>query len=443
MFFGICLLSLGFSEVSSTYTNEQKVAAANFEFGLDMYKQMTTEFGNIFISPLSISTALGMVFLGAEGNTKTEMKSVMKWGSVDSFLHESMNKTMAEMNSGGKDYILAIANRLYTNKSGGPIKSAYLTKAEAFYNAEPEKVDFCKKTETAKLINDWVSSKTNNKIKDLVSEGALSCGTLSVLVNAVYFNGTWKYKFDKRFTKEKSFITIDGKNIETPMMELNPSLDNNLNNLRNFKVHKGDHNSIDAQILQLPYKGDNLSMYIVLPNAKDGLKTVESQVTVSKLNQIIDNQMFAANDYNKIIIPKFTLKLKYSLKKYFQNLGMKDLFLPVCNLSGMTDTDVFVSDIFHDTYVDVNEEGTEAAGATSIIIGVTSVRKPSEFVADHPFMYFIRDERSKSVLFYGRYTDPSNDGKSIIKQPNSVKLQNPSLFAVSLMTILGIIHLMP
>ena len=420
MFLGLFLLSLAALPIYSTHTHEQKVAQANFEFGLDMYKQMTTKFGNIFISPLSISTALGMVYLGAEGKTKMEIKNVMKWASVDSFLHKSMNKIMAEINSGSKDYILAIANRLYGNKnSSSLLKQTYLSKAKAFYNAEPEMVDFCKKAETAKLINDWVASKTNNKIKDLVPEAALDCRTLGILVNAVYFNGTWKFKFDKQFTKQKRFTTMDGRNVMTDMMELNPSLDKNLKHLNDFKVFEGNDNSIDAQILQLPYKGDKLSMYIILPNSKHGLKKVESQVTGQKLNNVIDNQMIKAVNYVRIVIPKFTMKLKYTLKDAFVKLGMKELFSPSCDLSGMTDADTYVRHIFHDTYVNVNEAGTEAAGATAVAVNTMAIFKPPEFVADHPFMFFIRDERSNSVLFYGRYVDPGKNGPVLVRQSSA------------------------
>ena len=161
--------------------------------------------------------------------------------------------------------MLTIANKLYGNKSGGSFKATYLSKANAFYNAAPEMVDFCKKTETAKIINDWVASKTNDKIKDLVPPTALSCSTRIVLVNAIYFNGTWKFKFDKRFTKQRRFTTLDGRNV-MPEMELNPRLDKIFKHLNGFKVFEGDESSIDAQIFQLPlYKGYSLSMYIVLP----------------------------------------------------------------------------------------------------------------------------------------------------------------------------------
>ena len=418
---GIFFLTLAAPQIYSASTNEQKLAKANFEFALDMYKQLTTKFGNVFISPLSISTALAMVYLGAEGSTKEEMADVMKWSSVDNFLHNSMKNTMAEINSGSKDYVLAIANRLYGRQSGGSFKSTYLARAKALYNAEPKKVDFCKTVETAKIINGWVASKTNEKIKDLVPASALSCSTLSVLVNAVYFNGTWKFKFDKAFTKRKPFTTLNGETVKTDMMELNPQLDRSIQSLKDFKVYEGDDTSLlDAQILQLPYKGDNLSMYIVLPNANNGLKKIESQVTATKLNQIIDNQMVDAGKYVKVVIPKFTMKLKYTLKDPFVKLGMRDLFSAACNLSGMTDADAYVSHIFHDTYVSVNEEGTEAAGATAVVIRESAILKPPEFVADHPFMFFIRDERSKSVLFYGRYVDPKGVENGVTNQPNSV-----------------------
>ena len=407
---GIFFLTLAAPQIYSSSTNEQKIAKANVEFCLDMYKQLTTKFGNVFISPLSISTALAMVYLGAEGNTKKEMVDVMKWSSVDSFLHDSMKNIMAEINSGNKDYVLAIANRLYGRQSGGSFKSTYLAKAKALYNAEPKKVDFCKTVETAKIINGWVASKTNEKIKDLVPASALGCSTFSVLVNAVYFNGTWKFKFDKAFTKKKPFTSLNGETVKTDMMELNPQLDRNIQSLKDFKVYKGNDNSIDAQILQLPYRGGDLSMYIILPNANNGLEKVESQVTASKLTQIIDSQMVDADKYVKIVIPKFTLKLKYKLKDPFVKLGMRNLFSLACNLSGMTNAGAYVSDIFHDTYVSVNEEGTEAAGATAVVIRKSAVLNPPEFVADHPFIFFIRDERSKSVLFYGRYVDPRDKG---------------------------------
>uniref|UniRef100_A0A8C8XCB9 Serpin family B member 3 n=1 Tax=Panthera leo TaxID=9689 RepID=A0A8C8XCB9_PANLE len=365
------------------------LSEANTHFALDLFQQFkpSKKNDNIFYSPLSIASALAMTYLGAKENTALEIGKVEKLGNV----HHQFQKLLTELKKPTDAYELNIANKFY-----GENKFPFLQK---FYLASVESVDFQKAAEeTRKKINSWVESQTNGKIKDLLPENSLE-STVLVLVNAVYFKGLWDKKFDKKYTVEEKFWL--NKDTSKPVQMMKQSSVFNFTSLED----------VQAKILEMPYKGKDLSMMLLLPNEVDGLQKVQNeeqwhQLTAEKLAEWTSSQNMS-DRWVDLYLPRFKVEDDYDLKATLQALGMLDAFnTQRANFSGMTGSlDLAVSKALHKSFVEVTEEGTEATASTDVNAGYTSL-PTYHFRCDHPFLFFIKHNKTNCILFLGRVSSP-------------------------------------
>ncbi|XP_058603049.1 leukocyte elastase inhibitor-like isoform X2 [Onychostoma macrolepis] len=387
----------------------EHLSAANTQFSLNLFKKISegNASKNVFYSPISMSSALAMVSLGAKENTAAQMFQVISHlcifmvipnVSMD-HIHSSFNKLMSELNKPGAPYVLSLANRLYGEQSYQFVEK-FLNDAKRYYEARLEKVDF-KISEAARVnINKWVEKKTQEKIKDLLPQGSVSSMTRLVLVNAIYFKGNWEKKFSKDATRDGQFELNKTQTKPVKMMR------------QKSKFPLAFIPEIDSQVLELPYVGKNLSMLIILPNEiqdeTTGLQKLEKALTYEKLMEWTKPSNMLQEEV-KVSLPRFKMEQTYEMVQFLRSMGMEDVFDgKKVNLSGMSpDKDLVVSGVFHKAFVEVNEKGTEAAAATGIVISTSSIPvDPKAFIADHPFLFFIRHNPSNSILFCGRFCSP-------------------------------------
>jgi serpin B len=307
----------------------------------------------------------------------------------------AFGKIIKDLNArGGKGkYELRVANALWGQKGYGFLKE-FLNLIETDYGGCLNEVDFVTAVEPArKIINDWVESQTNSKIKKLIPEGVLDSMTRLVLTNAIYFKGNWARQFKKEKTQNAPFTLLNGNKVDVPMMS-----------------QTADFNYIQTesfQGLELPYVNNELSMIILLPKKLDGLPEFEGTVTINNLSKWL-------NELRKreviVFVPKFKMTSQFGLADVLKAMGMTNAFVPdVADFSGINGKrDLFISAVIHKAYVEVNEEGTEAAAATGVVMKLTSAgpTQTPVFRADHPFLFVIRDNHSGSILFIGRVMNP-------------------------------------
>ncbi|KAI0235874.1 Leukocyte elastase inhibitor B [Lamellibrachia satsuma] len=341
-----------------------KVVAANNDFAMDLYGQIRSKSvgKNIFFSPFSVSAALAMVYAGAKGNTKTEMGNVLKLGNVNINVNDGFRQLFEAFNDPNNNYTMSVANAFF-GRRGYPFLNTYLTLVSKFYYALLKNMDFAGNPEGSRLfINGWVANNTYQKIKDLLPQGSINAMTAAVLVNTIYFKGLWMTPFDVKDTISSTFHLSPAETTKIKMM-----------NLAGERFQYAEVSTLNCKILELPYVGDEVSMYILLPNTVDGLAALEAQLTSVKLKNAIS---LMQGDKVDVSIPKFKMTLAIGLNDILKSMGMTDLFMPnVADLSGIDGTrNLFVSKVVHKAYIDVNEEGTEAAAATGIVIGITSVQ---------------------------------------------------------------------
>lgn len=367
------------------------IVETNNQFAFELYSKYQSKAGNIFFSPYSISTALAMTYEGARGKTAEEMQSVFHFLADSAVRQQSFLGLYNELNKKDKKYQLNTANALWAQKDYSFLKD-YFDVTEKYYGAKVTNLDF--KTETEKsrtTINSWVEKQTNNKIKNLIPSGALDPLTRLVLTNAIYFKGTWLKQFDKKNTQDQDFKTDAGNNIKTPMMSLTGKT-------ANFNYMENDQ----IQLLELPYDGKDLSMMVILPKNND-LKSTEKSLNTKNL---LEWQKNFKEERIDVYLPKFKFDAKYLMAKDLQEMGMPTAFDPNnADFSGMTgNKDLYITNVIHQAFVEVNEEGTEAAAATGVVMGVTSFRPVEQkiFRADHPFIFLIQNKTSGAILFLGR-----------------------------------------
>jgi len=336
-----------------------------------------------------------MTYAGAKDKTADEMAKVMHYTLAAEKLHPAFAGLLKEMNGEGLDpakrgYQLAVANALW-GQAGFPWKKDFLNTTKLNYGAGLSEVNFAESEAARGIINAWVEEKTRDKIKNLIPKNVLDSDTRLVLTNAIYFKGDWAAKFDKKATRDEKFFQTADKSINTPMMH-----------------RKGEYRifeNTDMQMLDLPYRGKELSMLVLLPRKKDGLANLEKSLKATLLDESIKNAHVATEV--EVTLPKFKFELPLDLTKVLQGMGMNLAFTPRADFTGMTDKgNLYISAALHKAFVDVNEEGTEAAAATAVVVGTTSFRITPTFRADHPFVFLIRDNRNGSVLFMGRVVDP-------------------------------------
>jgi len=377
------------------------LAEGNNAFACEMYQHLAAKPGNHFFSPYSISMALGMTYAGAEGDTEAQMAKVLRFSLPENRVHASFKKLGDSLNPGGKErpYQLSVANALWGQK-GYKFLDPFLGVVNRDYGGGLRGVDFAGNTEEArKTINTWVEDQTQEKIKDLIPRDLLTPAVRLVLTNAIYFKGDWASQFDKKQTSEQRFSLATPKGfrglvprVRVPMMR-----------------QKGKFGYLETptmQVLEMPYEGGDLAMMILLP--RDGY--TESLVGVEKSLSAENLKKWASSLRQQEVVvslPRFKTAGSYGLKKALVSMGMTDAFSDAADFSGMDGTkDLFISAVLHKAFVDVNEEGTEAAAATAVVMQLKGISRLMVFKADHPFLFLIRHERTGSVLFMGRMMNP-------------------------------------
>ena len=390
------------AEVSVAAGNDlDQLAAGNRAFALDLYHRLEARDGNLFYSPYSISAAVAMTYAGAEGKTAEEMANVFHFLMEDERLHPAFNaldlylESLAEQEipeDMGEAFQLNIANAIWGQKDFH-FESDFLDTLAANYGAGLRLLDYVLEPEKSRIkINDWVSDQTKERIRDLIPQGAINSDTRLVLSNAIYFKATWLESFAESLTEDGVFYGLSGEEIITPMMSLGSDA--------SLPYYQGD----GFQAVELPYLGGQVSMLVLMP-AQGQFFSFEESLNVEMLDQIIGNLAYQPIYLN---FPKFEFETEISLANILAEMGMPSAFSDTADFSGMTGTrDLFISDVFHKAFVSVDEEGTEAAAATAVLMALTSApANPIRLVVDHPFLFLIRDTQTNSILFMGRVVEP-------------------------------------
>lgn len=365
----------------------EAVAAARNALGLDIFRLLAREEGNIALGPDSISNALSMVYAGARGNTAAEMRSAMYFTLPDAQLHRAagaLDASLLQANDiDGID--MARGTQLFGQRSF-EFKEPFLETLSQDYGAPLAALDFVQDPEQARgAINGWVAALTRELIPELMSPGTVTAQTVLVLVDAQYMKAAWDEPFDPDWTSDAPFQLADGSTIEVPMMRHHLTI----------PMASGD----DWVAGELPYEGDRLAMLAIVPN---DLAAFESELDMDQLDSIIGS--LEESWYVPISLPRFEARKHADLSAVLQELGVKDLF-GGADLSGMSDGGLWVGSVQHEAVVKVNEEGTEAAAATGVEIPGSA--PAMELNADRPFLFFIRDRQTGSILFMGRVADPT------------------------------------
>lgn len=373
------------------------ISTSNTAFALELLRTLSqaNPAGNIFVSPLSISSALAMVYLGAKGDTAAQMAQALSFRPGEG-VHADFQTLNSEINAPSASYILRLANRLYGENTSNFL-TEFIESTRKHYQADLKSVDFIGSSEDCRAeINTWVEEQTENKIKDLLKPGTVSSMTRLALVNAIYFKGNWMEKFDAAVTKEMPFNVERNETKPVQMM---------------YQMKKLYYNyvpELGLQILGLPYVDEELSMYILLPEetsaGSKGVHEIENKLTQENLDEWTSNMEFV--DVH-VHLPKFKLEEDYELNEPLARMGMTDVFCSAkADLSGMNgEGGLFLSTVAHKAFLEVNEEGTEAAAATAGIVSFCMFRE-EHFTADHPFLFFIKHKATNSVLFLGRFISP-------------------------------------
>ncbi|KAM6135152.1 ovalbumin-related protein Y-like [Pterocles gutturalis] len=385
------------------------ISAANAEFCFDVFKELKVYHANdnIFYSPLSIISALAMVYLGARGNTQSQMEKVLHFDNVtggedttDSqcgsyeYIHNTFKNFLTDITTTNATYSLKMADKLYIEKTY-PVLPEYLKCAKKFYKAELEEVNFKTATEEARqLINSWVEKETNGQIKDFLVSGSVDLDTAMVLVNAIYFKGIWKMAFEEENTREVPFNVTEQESRPVQMMCQNST----------FKVATVAAEKM--KILEIPYASGELSMLVLLPDDVSGLEQLENKINFEKLTQWTSPNVMEKKKV-KVYLPRMKIQEKYNLTSVLMALGMTDLFSPSANLSGISSAkSLKISEAMHEAYMEVNEEGTEMAGSEEVMGDIKHSSEFEEFKADHPFLFLIKHNPTNIILFFGKYCSP-------------------------------------
>jgi len=368
------------------------VAAGGNVFALDLYRRLRAEEGNLFFSPYSLSTALAMTYAGAAGNTAAEMANVLHFTLPQERVHPAFARLIEDVERAGdaEGCELSVANALW-GQQGFDFLPAFLQSVQTNYGAPLHQVNFAATDAARTRINDWVAERTRDKIKNLIRLRVLNASTRLVLTNAIYVKGDWVHPFEASATADALFWVSADRSVSAPMMQQTKS----------FRYGESDL----CQVLELPYAGDALSMLVLLPRERADLPALEEALTHAALAQWTSG---LASREVAVTLPKFKLTCQFTLGKVLQEMGMGDAFGPAADFSGMTGRrDLYISAVIHKAFVDVNEEGTEAAAATAVVMRLTGLPQPPVvFRADHPFLLLIRHKPSGSILFMGRVADP-------------------------------------
>lgn len=386
-------------EVSLTPASKAVVDGVN-AFSLDLYKAIAAEGGNQFLSPASVSLAMGLAYGGARGATATEIREILHYPSApDAFLAEA-GPVLKSLDILGEGRELKVANALWADRTL-QLQPDYLSAVSTHMAAGLKPVDFAKKSAAArKEINDWVEDRTNDRIKDLLQPGDVDSGTKSVLVNTVYWKGDWEKVFEKEATRPEKYTALGGAVTDVPMMVQQDW----------FQVAQRG----GVRAIQIPYSGRELSMVILLPDDPNGLPALEAKLTRQELARWMRDLDGTSSRETILWLPKIHMEARAKLATTMKGLGVRTAFSDAADFSGITGSpDLKIDEVIHQTFLDVDEKGTEAAAATAVTMVATSAMPgpppppPFEFRADKPFLFVLRDMRTGLVLFIGRHVEPT------------------------------------
>ncbi|NEP59760.1 MAG: serpin family protein [Symploca sp. SIO2G7] len=371
---------------------DEKFVEANTKFGFKLFSEILKQEKdkNIFISPTSVAIALAMTYNGASGETQQAMAEALELQQLSlEDINQANNLLQTSLATADPDVQLSIANSLWA-KQDVPFKSEFLQTNQQFYGGKVTELDFAS-PEAPKVINSWVKENTNGKIEQIVEQ--LQPDDVLFLINAIYFKGNWSEQFDKSKTTERPFYLTDGTTKQHPMMS----------QVGNYRYTEND----SFQAISLPYGRGRLSLYVFLPREQTNLQAFQQQLTPENWQQWINQ--FQMRD-GEIQLPRFRFDYDIQLNNALKALGMETAFTASqADFSNMTSVPVKIDEVKHKTFVEVNEEGTEAAAATSVGIAVTSAvipKSPFQMVVDRPFFVAIRDNQTRTVLFMGSVVEP-------------------------------------
>ena len=381
---------------ASTPDGIEKVTTANNQFAIAMYRQINGHTGqaddNVFFSPYSLSTAMAMLYAAAEGETKAQIQKTFYYPSMD-ILNPNSAALYNQFNKPNPDYKLATVNDLWMEQGLTPTKS-YVDTVQRYYGGQVTNLDFESNPNPSRLIiNKKIAQHTNQLIPELLPKGSIKPITVAVLTNAVYFKGDWKVPFEVDTTTDQPFYNPMGTSSNVKMMQLQSY----------FRYNEDKQ----VQVVQLPYKGDNLSMLVVLPKSKDkaAMQQLVRDLSADKIKQW--SKDLVGQEVN-VHLPKFRLEAGYQMKNLLTDMGMPRAFEKGAGFNLFDNSPpIKIDDVYHKAVVIVDEKGTEAAAATGIVADATAASAPPPvFKADHPFIFMIKDNKTDAILFLGQVNKP-------------------------------------
>ena len=384
------------SEVGNVELDE--LVSSNSAFAFDLYHALSERDGNLFFSPYSLSLALAMTYAGARDETAQQMAEVLRFTLPQERLHPAFHTLEAELarrgegarGQDGEDFRLNVANALWAQEGYGFL-AEYIELVDVYYGAGWHQLDFTADPEAAReVINEWVETQTEERIRNLIPSDALTVDTRLVLTNAIYFNAAWQRPFDEALTEERPFTLLDGSEVMVPTMRQTAQVA--------YASGKG------YQALELPYDGEELTMVILLPDEED-FEAFEAALELETVRRIVSE---LAMTRLELFLPKFEFTAEFSLSRVLSDMGMPLAFSDQADFSGMNGRrDLSISEVLHKAFVLTDEAGTEAAAATGVVVGVTSVMEPPpQLKIDRPFIFLIRDLETNAILFVGRVLNP-------------------------------------
>jgi serpin B len=380
--------------VSDLTTTEKsaKIIAADNQFGFELFQKVNASLDepkNTMISPMSVSLALAMLYNGAEGNTKKQMEEMLhKAGLTPDDINQSYKDLVAGLASHDPKVELSISNAIFYRENF-PVKDAFKTTNQNYYQAEVSGLNFLNELATLNTVNGWVNTKTKGKIDKIIER--VKGEDVMYLLNAIYFNGEWKYRFDTQNTQNLDYTKEDKTTVPVPTMYIEKPF--------NYYAHQS------FELLEMPYGSGKYSMLVFLPVSGKKTDDVISLMNAKNVNDWISK---LTEQKKKVYLPKFEFKFDDSLVDELSALGMTDAFADSkANLSGISEAArLFVSEVKHKSYIKVDERGTEAAAVTGITVGVTSMPMDNSFRVDRPFVFAIREKDTEAILFIGKVMDP-------------------------------------
>jgi len=378
-----------------SYQGPTDIPSANNNFAMNFYSQISKNTSeSIFFSPISIFTAFAVTYEGAQGETASDIQQIFGFQTDSQERRNHFQFMLKEfenagfMDMGTPEYELQMANALWVADHFDP-KQNYIDTAKTYYNSKVDKVDFVSNA-GVETINNWVREQTQDKIDKLFEDDSTDDLTAFVMTNAIYFKGEWVHKFTPEFTRQADFHINKQETVKVQMMDLDKPI---LNYAENDLL----------QIIQLPYKGDKVSMLVLLPKEVDGIQSLEENLNLENLSDWKDS---LEENMVSVYLPKFTSNTEYDLKGILQQMGMQIPFdSNMADFRGIANDQIYIDSAIHKAFVSVDEAGTEAAAATGITGRLTS-GPPNTFRADHPFIFIIQDDSNENILFIGRVVNP-------------------------------------